>query len=390
MQKDTYKRFNTQHFTPERYRQALAEIRAAAGETVMRMCETPVFISRAYAETVLNGARELITQVLDPNLQKKIAAGIPPEFNMPSAPERPTFFIIDFAVTKDGPRLIEMQAFASNLLFIPAAAKIYKEAYKLGDEYQYILCNEADIKKTISGGHAPENVALMEINPWQQPSRRDFVLTQKQLGIAVLDAAEIIKKGRQLFYRNAAGQEVRIHRIYNRVIATEFQSLNLAAKTQFHFNDDLDVEWAGDPNWFLRVSKYALPFLKHPLVPETRFLDEVTVYPADLENYVLKPVFFNAGIGVKIDITKADLDAVLPAARHNYILMRKVAFEPFIPDLNGKMLNAEIRIMFIWPDKLEPVAFSARVMRGNNVNANLAQTEENAWCGLAPVFIVGT
>ena len=28
------------------------------------------------------------------------------------------------------------------------------------------------------------------------------------------------------------------------------------------------------------------------------------------------------------------------------------------------------------------------VMRGNNVNANLAQTDENAWCGLAPVFVV--
>jgi hypothetical protein len=128
--------------------------------------------------------------------------------------------------------------------------------------------------------------------------------------------------------------------------------------------------------------------MKHPLVPETRFLDEVETYPADLENYVLKPVFFNAGIGVKIDITRTDLDAVPADERHNYILMRKVAFVPFIPDLKGNLLNAEIRIMFVWPDELQPVAFSARVMRGNDVNANLQKLDENAWCGLAPVFIV--
>ena len=122
-------------------------------------------------------------------------------------------------------------------------------------------------------------------------------------------------------------------------------------------------------------------------MPETRFLDEVAAYPPDLGNYVLKPVFFNAGIGVKINITRADLDAVPAGERHNYILMRKVSYDPFIPDLNGNMLNAEIRIMFVWPDKseLEPAAFSARVMRGNDVNENLWGND--SWCGLAPVFI---
>jgi hypothetical protein len=384
MLKNIYNNFNATHYSPERYKQALAQIHALAGETVMRMCETPVFISRAFAEEVIQGSKEIIQQSLAPALQDKIKQAILPEFRLPSAPDRPTFFIIDFAVTKDGPRLIEMQAFASNLLFIPAVAEIYKNVYGLDNEY--LLCDEATITKTILNGHAPENVVLMEINPWQQQSRRDFVVTQKKLGIPVVDVTEITKKGDQLFYG-----DTRIHRIYNRVIPTEFQSLKLAKKTKFRFTDKLDVEWAGDPGWFLRISKYVLPFLKHPLVPETRFLDEVTTYPADLENYVLKPVFFNAGIGVKINITKADLDAVPADERHNYILMRKVAFEPFIPDLKGNMLNAELRIMFVWPEKeaLQPVAFSARVMRGNNVNANLAQTTGNKWCGLAPVFIPG-
>ena len=388
MLENIYKNFNTQHFSPERYRQALAEIHAEAGETGLRMCETPVFITRAYADKIIQGAIELIQQTLSPVLKEKLDKAVPPEFTMPSAPDRPTFFIIDFAVTKEGPRLIEMQAFASNLMFIPAVAKIYKAVYGLDDDYRYLLCDESAVRKTILGGHPPENVVLMEINPWQQPSRRDFVVTHKTLGIPVVDVTDIIKKGSQLFYRNAKGQDVLIRRIYNRVIPTEFQNLRLAGKTQFQFSDDLDVEWAGDPGWFLRVSKYALPYLKHPMVPETQFLNQIKIYPQDLENYVLKPVFFNAGIGVKINITTADLDAVPAGERHNFILMRKVAFEPFIPDPEDHKLNAEIRVMFVWPDKLEPVAFSARVMRGNDVNANLQENDRNIWCGLTPVFVV--
>ena len=41
----------------------------------------------------------------------------------------------------------------------------------------------------------------------------------------------------------------------------------------FDFRDDLDVEWAGHPNWFFRLSKFSLPYLHHPAVPRTRFLD---------------------------------------------------------------------------------------------------------------------
>ncbi len=208
MLKNIYQNFNTKHFTPERYKQALAEIYAQAGETCMRMCEEPVFISQSFADETIQGAKEIIRQSLAPELQEKIKQAILPEFRMPSAPDKPTFFIIDFAVTKDGPRLIEMQAFASNLMFIPAAAKIYKDIYELDDDYRYLLCNESAITKTILNGHMPENVVLMEINPWQQPSRRDFVVTRERLGIPVIDVKDIINKGNQLFYRNARGRDV--------------------------------------------------------------------------------------------------------------------------------------------------------------------------------------
>jgi hypothetical protein len=38
----------------------------------------------------------------------------------------------------------------------------------------------------------------------------------------------------------------------------------------FDFRDDLEVEWAGHPNWFFRLSKFSLPYLHHPAVAARR------------------------------------------------------------------------------------------------------------------------
>jgi hypothetical protein len=60
-------------------------------------------------------------------------------------------------------------------------------------------------------------------------------------------------------------------------------------KLNFHFSDELDVEWAGHPNWFSGlVSSYCL--LKGKYFIETTLLrSELTEIP-DLEN-LLKPLF---------------------------------------------------------------------------------------------------
>ncbi len=387
-----YQHFNNQHFSPEKYQQVLKRIHDFCGDTCLRMSETPVFISPSYAAFLVRGATEIIEQSMALAKQGLLDNAVPPDLCIPNSPEHPTFFIIDFAATEQGPRLIEMQAFASNLVFIPAVAKIYKEIYGLDDRYSYLLSakNEeefiASLKKTILGPHAPENVALMEISPWEQQSRRDFIATQKMLNIPVVDVTDIIKKGNQLFYRDTQGKEQRIHRIYNRIIGAEYQSLKLAEKTQFQFTDPLDVEWLGDPAWFLKISKHTMPLLRHRMVPETQYLDQVKEYPEDLQNYVLKPIAMNAGLGVKLDITRDDLEAISPEERRHYILMHKVAFFPFIHDLQGNLLNAEFRVMFTWSDKLEPVAISARIMHGNDTNKNL--WGDDTWCGMSPVLIV--
>jgi hypothetical protein len=48
-----------------------------------------------------------------------------------------------------------------------------------------------------------------------------------------------------------------VKRIYNRVIFDELDRTDL--KLDFSFSDDLDVEWAGHPNWFSEsVNSYCL------------------------------------------------------------------------------------------------------------------------------------
>src|SRR5204862_3214541 len=106
----------------------------------------------------------------------------------------------------------------------------------------------------------PESAILLEIEPEKQKTRVDFATTESLLGIRPVCVTQIKKRGRELFY-DRDGRERRIERIYNRVIFDELShrsDLNL----QFRFQDDLDVRWVGHPNWYFRISKHSLPFLK--------------------------------------------------------------------------------------------------------------------------------
>jgi hypothetical protein len=62
----------------------------------------------------------------------------------------------------------------------------------------------------------------------------------------------------------------------------------------------LDVHWVGHPNWYFRISKHSLPFLRTAHTSAAFFADE---FPAgeSLANYVLKPLYSFAGLGVEME-----------------------------------------------------------------------------------------
>jgi hypothetical protein len=184
----------------------------------------------------------------------------------------------------------------------------------------------------------------------------DFAATETFLGIRPVCVTKIKKRGRQLFY-DRGGREVRIERIYNRVIFDELSQrhdLNL----QFRLQDDLDVTWVGHPNWYFRISKHSLPFLKTEHTSPTFFVDEFPAFakatagkPSDenLADYVLKPLYSFAGHGVDMEPTREKIAGLQNP--HEWILQRKVDYASFVPTIDGHKSKAEIRMMFVWPDE---------------------------------------
>ncbi|MFZ0758925.1 MAG: hypothetical protein WAM69_03155, partial [Candidatus Sulfotelmatobacter sp.] len=216
------------------------------------------------------------------------------------------------------------------------------------------------LRRAIVGSHDPENVILMEIHPEEQKTLPDFLLTEKMLGVRTVDIEAIKKQGSQLYYERDGGR-VPIRRIYNRAIVDELQRKQV--KLGFDWRDDLDVEWAGHPNWYFRISKFSIPFLRHESVPKTCFLDRLERVPDDLRNYALKPLYSFAGMGVVIAPKKEDIAAIPAEKRGEYILQERLHFEPVIETPLGGT-KAEVRVMYVWQEQLQAVLTIIRMGRG--------------------------
>ena len=375
-------KFNSS-FTPEKYQHFLRRVDDACGTHVkFRLSETPCFFPAQLLQRMANDGEVLIRQLVEsPEYLAKSNASIPEEFKVPNEPPHPMFVQVDFGIVRDAdgklqPKLVELQAFPSLYAYQPALAQAYIDAYGLNGASGFRLPGSGDLKYFLGGldessyrgllrraivaDHDPENVILMEIDPHRQKTFPDFAMTEKMLGIRTVDITWIKKDGRRLFYE-VDGKRVPIERIYNRAIVDELQRTGV--KLNFDWRDDLDVEWAGHPNWYFRISKFSIPYLKHPSVPKTWFLNDLREVPGDLENYALKPLYSFAGLGVVIAPTKQDLAAIPPEKRADYILQERLHFEPIIETPFGGT-KAEVRVMYVWLDQLIPVLTIIRMGRG--------------------------
>jgi hypothetical protein len=265
--------------------------------------------------------------------------------------------VFDFGIceNKDGeiePMLIEMQGFPSMCAFHVWFPEIMRKHFAIPENFTQYLNGYtkesfiSDFKKLLSDDVPVENVVLLEIKPHEQKTRIDFYCTEAYTGIKPICISELIQEGRQLFYMRD-GKKTLIKRIYNRIITDELKARRHEFENLVDITQDFDVEWVPHPNWFYRVSKYTLPFLRHEYVPQTFFLNEIKQLPADLENYVLKPLFSFAGQGVVIDVTTEEIEKINDP--ENWILQRKVQYANIIktPDPNDPA-KAEIRIMYLW------------------------------------------
>jgi hypothetical protein len=298
---------------------------------------------------------------------------------------------VDFGLVRDQsgslqPKLVELQGFPSLYAYQAMLSQTYGEVFDLDPGLQYLLGGldwdgyKNLLRRAIVGEHDPKHVILMEIDPLHQKTLPDFLLTEKLLGVNTIAITAVKKVGKFLFYEDN-GKRVPILRIYNRAIVDEMVRTNL--KMSFQLNEDIEVEWAGHPNWFFRMSKFSLPYLRHQCMPKTWFLDQIAQIPKDLENYVLKPLFSFAGLGVVINLTPQDLAAIPKEKRSQYILQERMRFEPVIETPFGRN-KAEIRVMYIWLDELQPVMTIIRMGRGLMMGVDHNRNME--WVGSSAGF----
>ena len=139
------------------------------------------------------------------------------------------------------------------------------------------------------------------------------------------------------------------------------------------------------PNWFFKVSKYILPHLEHQYIPKSFFLSE---FPSTerLEDFVLKPLFSFAGAGVNLDPTPADLDAI--SDKENFIMQRKVFYEPLFEDTHGDFSKSEIRMLYLWKEDEENPLLMDNLARMTKVAmANVDFNKKDAiWIGSSLAF----
>ncbi|HEY0758557.1 MAG TPA: hypothetical protein VGD59_04790 [Acidisarcina sp.] len=396
-------KFNRE-FRPATYQSMLAALQSDCGAPVsFRVAETPCFFPAPLLKSMAVIGRELTERLVsDREYLRQAGDSIPAAYRASGESPHPHFMTVDFGLVREPsgeltPRLVELQAFPSVFAFQLALSHAYRRGYGLEPTLDPLLGGHTEssfwelLSRVILRGHDPENVVLMEIDPYAQKTLPDFLLTSARLGIRILDVRDVIPvrsagKPARLFYARGSSL-VPIHRIYNRTIVDELIRKQVALP--FEYGEELDVEWAGHPNWYFQISKFSIPYLDHWAVPPAVFLDKWLEdrgrLPQEPEALILKPLFSFAGQGIRFGPTAAELESIPPSLRRDYLLQQRVRFEPVIETPWG-LTQAEIRVMYVWPDEgqLEPVITLIRLGRGMMMGVD--HNREQEWVGASASF----
>jgi len=382
-------------FTQEKYTAFLRDLNSKhPGAIQFRIAETPIFVPADFTQKMIGACESIVDLINDPGFMELTRSAIPTGENVPNETRHPHCIAFDFGICKneDGtlePQLIEMQGFPSLFGFQVYYPSVLERHFRIPETFTtYLNGYNADtylhfLREIIIGQHDPENVILLEIKPHEQKTRIDFYCTRDYLNIPIVCLTELTTEGKKLYYHKD-GKKIEVKRIYNRIIFDELKTVKNDLGTIVDITQPLDVEWVPHPNWFYRVSKFTLPFIKNPFVPETFFLHEVKQVPADLSGFVLKPLFSFAGQGVIIDVTPEDIDRIPDP--HNWILQRKVTYGDVIKT-PGAAAKAEIRIFYFWKEGADrPIAVTnlARLSKGKMIGVRYNMDKD--WVGASVAY----
>ncbi len=383
------KQFNAE-FNETKYQEYLNYINALYPNSVgFRIAETPIFLPATFKIQLLEVGDYVCSQILAADFTSKTEKSLRNTSITPNEIGLPECIVMDFAIANNDqneivPALIELQGFPSLFAFEVLQDEALRNSYTIPENVTPYLNGYTKEKyrrhlSTIIKGEQGEHTVLLELYPEQQKTRIDFYCTQHYLAIPVVCITEIFKKGNSLYYQRE-GIDIKIDRIYNRIVADELkkQSAEINEKAAILYTD-LDVSWVTHPNHFFRISKYLLPFLQHDWIPKTEFVDQIESIPHHLENYILKPLFSFAGQGVIIDVQSSDFVSITDP--ENWIMQEKVTYAPCIATPDG-FAKAEIRLFYFWDKPTQKYIATlnlCRLSKGKMIGVNYNQTA--TWVG---------
>ncbi len=351
--------FNAQ-FTEERYQLYLSFLNSEFKNCIpFRIAETPVFLDKKFKAELLSTGTYICDFITDQSFQSITEAAIPNGLHIPNETAFPACLVIDFAIAegKDGnktPQLIELQGFPSLFAFEILQAKGLENVYDLPKGFSpYLNSYDENSYKTFLSkmihGDADKHTVLLEIKPLEQKTKLDLLLTEKWFDTPLVCLSEIYLKDNALYYCKE-GVEIKIERIYNRVVYDELMQQEPIFIEKFNLlQKAVDIEWVNHPHHFFRISKFILPLLKHACIPDAYLLSDWSInkhcIEGALEDYICKPLFSFGGQGVMLEPTLEKLAAIKDP--EHWILQRKVQYAACIETPSGPS-KAEVRIFYFW------------------------------------------
>lgn len=383
------KQFNAE-FSETKYQEYLNYINELYPNSVdFRIAETPLFLSSVFKNQLLEVGEYVCAQIVAADFISKTEKSLQNTRSTPNEMGLPECIVMDFAIAHNDqneivPALIELQGFPSLFAFEVLQDEAFRNTYTIPENVTPYLNGYTKDKylrhlSTMIKGEQGEHTVLLELLPNQQKTRIDFYCTQHYLNIPIVCITEIFKKGNALYYQREE-IDIKIDRIYNRIVADELknQSEEIKEKAEILYSD-LTINWVTHPNHFFRISKYMLPSLQHDCIPKTQFVDQIQSNPNNLEKYILKPLFSFAGQGVIIDVQSSDFSSITDPA--NWIMQEKVNYAPCIETPDG-FAKAEIRLFYFWDKPTQKYIATlnlCRLSKGKMIGVNYNQTA--TWVG---------
>ena len=343
-----------------------------------RLAETPFFLPEGLREKLVSAGEAILETITDRANIEKMSATVPDRWKAPNPQHLPSFACFDFAIVRDedgslGPRLIELQAFPSlscfEILQSDSWNAMLDEIEGLDGTWTSSFSDlDRDglvdlVRRTMIGDCDPKEVIIVDLDPPSQKTACDFWAAEHLLGVSIVDARRLVASGGRLWRPESDSDRlVPVRRIHNRIIFDELERKGVTLPVDFR--EDFGVEWANHPDWYWIWSKSSLPYLHHPTVPKLTLLSELEVIPDHLlEQYVLKPLYSFAGLGVNIDPMQSDIDAIPEDQRPFWCVQEKINYEPALAAADGWGVKAEIRMMYYRTDDSDKMILGQNLVR---------------------------